>query len=199
MKSKKMTVLSISQVSGYGNKLLRLQSGPIHIDHQQLRGEESIVTDFQALVDILLSLINSNSEGRMIVSRQKCSGQSEEGYLKFVMLCGEKIFSEVLYPFCELIIARNIDGFVLLIIRGISLQILVDAYAVILAGGTLQPIEETRLRLFPGVLTDQIQFFTCNHIVPPESILPIAVSRGPSGMVFDFSYNSRSSPSMVCH
>ncbi|XP_020097113.1 ATP-dependent DNA helicase DDX11 [Ananas comosus] len=159
----------IHKVSGYGNKLLSLQSGPIHIDRQQLRGEESIVTDFQALVDILLSLINSNSEGRMIVSRQKCSGQSEEGYLKFVMLCGEKIFSEIL----------------------------VDAYAVILAGGTLQPIEETRLRLFPGVLTDQIQFFTCNHIVPPESILPIAVSRGPSGMVFDFSYNSRSSPSMI--
>lgn len=78
------------------------------------------------------------------------------------------------------------------------LQITCDAYAVILAGGTLQPIEETRLRLFPNLPPSDIKFFTCNHIVPPESILPIAVTRGPSGKAFDFSYSSRSSHTMVC-
>lgn len=78
------------------------------------------------------------------------------------------------------------------------LQIAGQAHAVVLAGGTLQPIEETRVRLFPGLALDQVHFFTCNHIVPPENILPIAVSRGPSGMTFDFSYNSRSTPTMVC-
>ena len=78
------------------------------------------------------------------------------------------------------------------------LQVTRDAYAVILAGGTLQPIEETRLRMCPSLAPADIKFFTCNHIVPPESILPIAVTRGPSGMTFDFSYSSRSSPSMVC-
>lgn len=77
------------------------------------------------------------------------------------------------------------------------MQITNQAYAVILAGGTLQPVEETRVRLFPGLSLDQVQFFTCKHIVPPESILPIALSRGPSGKAFDFSYNSRNSPSMV--
>uniref|UniRef100_A0A0E0PJ32 Helicase ATP-binding domain-containing protein n=1 Tax=Oryza rufipogon TaxID=4529 RepID=A0A0E0PJ32_ORYRU len=76
-------------------------------------------------------------------------------------------------------------------------KITCDAYAVILAGGTLQPIEETRLRLFPNLPPSDIKFFTCNHIVPPESILPIAVTRGPSGKAFDFSYSSRSSHTMI--
>ncbi|KAK9281864.1 hypothetical protein L1049_004771 [Liquidambar formosana] len=71
-------------------------------------------------------------------------------------------------------------------------KIVDQAHAVILAGGTLQPIEEMRERLFPWLPLDQLHFFTCSHIVPPESILPIAVSRGPSGHSFDFSYSSRS-------
>ena len=80
----------------------------------------------------------------------------------------------------------------------VMVQVTRDAHAIILAGGTLQPIEETRLRLCPSLPQREIKFFTCNHIVSPESILPISVTRGPSGMPFDFSYKSRSSPAMVC-
>lgn len=45
---------------------------------------------------MLFSLINNNSDGKIIVSRpmQACNGQ-EGGYIKYVMLTGEKIFSEV--------------------------------------------------------------------------------------------------------
>ncbi|XP_017699231.3 ATP-dependent DNA helicase DDX11 [Phoenix dactylifera] len=159
----------IHKVTGYGAKFASSRIGSLHSDHQGHGAEGSVISGFQALVGIFLSLINNDSDGRMIVSRQKLSGKTEEGYLKFVMLCGEKIFSEI---------------------AG-------QAHAVVLAGGTLQPIEETRVRLFPGLALDHVHFFTCNHIVPPESLLPIAVSRGPSGMTFDFSYNSRSTPSMI--
>lgn len=79
-----------------------------------------------------------------------------------------------------------------------SLQIANQAHAVVLAGGTLQPIEETRERLFPWLPSDNLHFFSCGHIIPRESILPIAVSSGPSGMSFDFSYSSRSLSKMVC-
>lgn len=72
-----------------------------------------------------------------------------------------------------------------------------EAHAVILAGGTLQPIEETKERLFPQLTPDQFSFFSCNHIIPSESILPIVLSHGPSGQSFDFSYSSRSSSIMV--
>ncbi|AQK84862.1 ATP-dependent DNA helicase DDX11 isoform X1 [Zea mays] len=155
----------IHKVCGYANKLSSIQN---QFD-LQLHDEGSSIACFQALVDFLRSLLNSNDDGRIIVAKQKLGGQPDEAYLKFVMLCAEKIFSEVTQ----------------------------DAYAVILAGGTLQPIEETRLRLCPSLPPTDIKFFTCNHIVPPESILPIAVTRGPSGKAFDFSYNSRSSPSMI--
>ncbi|OEL34579.1 putative ATP-dependent DNA helicase DDX11 [Dichanthelium oligosanthes] len=160
----------IHKVSGYSNKITSIQDGVNQFGLQQEHDEGSSIACFQALVDFLRSLLNSNDDGRIIVAKQKLSGQPEEAYLKFVMLCAEKIFLEVTR----------------------------DAHAVILAGGTLQPIEETRLRLCPSLSSADIKFFTCNHIVPPECILPIAVTRGPSGMTFDFSYNSRSSPSMVC-
>ncbi|WVZ97073.1 hypothetical protein U9M48_042634 [Paspalum notatum var. saurae] len=158
----------IHKVSGYANKLSGIQNGVNQID-LQLYDEGNSVACFQALLDFLHSLLSSNDEGRVIVAKQKLNGKPDEAYFKFVMLCAEKIFS---------VVTR-------------------DAYAVILAGGTLQPIEETRLRLCPSLPPSDIKFFTCNHIVPPESILPVVVTRGPSGMTFDFSYNSRSSPSMI--
>ncbi|XP_059455900.1 uncharacterized protein LOC132186105 isoform X3 [Corylus avellana] len=79
----------------------------------------------------------------------------------------------------------------------IMYKIVDQAHAVVLAGGTLQPIEETRERLFPWLPPNELHFFSCSHIVPPESILPVAVSCGPSGQSFDFSYGSRSSSIMI--
>ncbi|XP_048559091.1 ATP-dependent DNA helicase DDX11-like isoform X2 [Triticum urartu] len=158
-----------SQVSGYANKLFFTENGVGDLNHGQQHGEGSSITSFQALADFLRSLLYCNDDGRIIVARHKPGGHSEDAYIKFVMLCAEKTFSEVTD----------------------------DAHAVIMAGGTLQPIEETRLRLFPGLLPSDIKFFSCNHIVPPESILPIAVTCGPSGKKFDFSHSSRSSPTMI--
>ncbi|XP_076952036.1 uncharacterized protein LOC143625638 [Bidens hawaiensis] len=149
----------IHKVSGYGDKIISLQNDTT-----------SILSAFRALAGILISLTNQHSDGRIIISRKKPieSGQ-QGGYLKYVMLTGEKIFHEIVN----------------------------EAHAVVLAGGTLQPIEETRVRLFPSLPPDQLHFFSCGHIISSDSILPISVSTGPSGQSFDFSYNSRSTSSMV--
>ncbi|KAL5697514.1 RNA helicase [Ranunculus cassubicifolius] len=159
----------INKVTGYGAKLIRLQGDSALVDGENDNAGGSILTGFQALVNILHSLTNNDGDGRMIVSKKTSDTSGEQGYLKYVMLAGENIFSEI------------VD----------------QAHAVVLAGGTLQPIEETRERLFPRLSPDQIGFFSCGHIVPPQSILPIAVSRGPSGTSLDFGYTSRSSPSMI--
>ncbi|XP_043701024.1 ATP-dependent DNA helicase DDX11 isoform X2 [Telopea speciosissima] len=155
----------IHKVNGYGAKLASVQGGSM-IDEDGVK--ENALSSFQALVDFFISLTNNDGDGRIIISRRICSGK-QEGYIKYVMLAGEKIFSEI----------TN------------------QAHAVVLAGGTLQPIEETRTRLFPWIPPDQLNFFSCSHIVPRESILPIAVSHGPSGLSYDFSYSSRSSPVMI--
>ncbi|XP_068651772.1 uncharacterized protein [Aristolochia californica] len=158
------------KVSGYAAKTISLQRGPA-VDVDGSGGAEgTVVSGFQAFVDILLSLTNNDAEGRLILSRRRTSQpQHEDGYLKYIMLSGEKLFREI------------VD----------------QTHAVVLAGGTLQPIEETKERLFPNVSPDQFHFFSCNHIVPPESILPIAVSKGPMGRSFDFSYNARSFTEMM--
>ncbi|KAL6334921.1 hypothetical protein AAG906_023726 [Vitis piasezkii] len=160
----------IHKVSGYGDKVANLQKGSALNDGGESNEEGSTLSGFRAFVDMLQSLTNNDGDGKIIISRAKqaCSGQ-QGGYLKYVMLTGEKIFSEI------------VD----------------QAHAVILAGGTLQPIEETRERLFPRLTSDQFHFFSCSHIIPPESILPVALSHGPSGQSFDFSYSSRSSSIMI--
>ncbi|KAG5537693.1 hypothetical protein RHGRI_024971 [Rhododendron griersonianum] len=159
----------VHKVSGYGDKTASLYNGSTLKDGDESYDEGSSLSAFQALADMLLSLTNNDGDGRIIISRRSTGSGQEGGYLKYVMLTGEKIFSEILDK----------------------------AHAVVLAGGTLQPIEETRERLFPQLTPDQLHFFSCSHIVPPESILPVAVSRGPSGRCFDFSYSSRSSPEVV--
>ncbi|KAG1335098.1 hypothetical protein COCNU_03G012170 [Cocos nucifera] len=142
--------ITTSQVTGYGTKFASSQSGSLQSDCQGHGAEGSVISGFQALVDIFLSLINNDSDGRIIVSRQKLSGQTEEGYLKFVMLCGEKIFSEI---------------------AG-------QAHAVVLAGGTLQPIEETRIAELGRLL--------CNLVaVIPEGVVVFFSSFDYEGQVYD--------------
>ena len=40
----------------------------------------------------------------------------------------------------------------------------------------------------------QITLFSCGHIVPKENILPIVLEKGPTGRVFNFSFQNRDSP-----
>nr|GMD32368.1 ATP-dependent DNA helicase DDX11 [Ipomoea batatas] len=158
----------IHKVCGYGDKLATEKVSASKDSDKSSDG--SSLSGFQSLLDMLLSLTNKDSDGRVIVSRTRPNSEGQKGgYLKYVMLSGEKIFSEVLD----------------------------QARAVILAGGTLQPIEETKERLFPSLQPDKLHFFSCGHIIPSENILPIAVSHGPSGHPFDFSYNTRTSSIMI--
>ncbi|XP_039066681.1 ATP-dependent DNA helicase DDX11-like isoform X1 [Hibiscus syriacus] len=157
------------KVSGYGDKTTTLQKGSVVKENGETCDSGSILSGFRALATMLLSLTNNDGDGRIIISRKRPTSSGQGAYLKYVMLTGEKIFSQVVH----------------------------EAHAVVLAGGTLQPIEETRERLFPWLPADQLHFFSCSHIVPPESILPLAVSRGPSGRSFDFSYGLRGSSTMI--
>ncbi|KAL8043182.1 hypothetical protein ABFX02_09G102100 [Erythranthe guttata] len=157
----------IHKVSGYGEKAA---TSRIVGEGKAISEGESAISGFRALTDMLSSLINNDSDGKIIVSTPtQTSNGLEGGYIKYVMLTGEKMFSEV------------VD----------------QAHAIILAGGTLQPIEETKERLFPSIQLHQLPFFSCGHIIPSENILPIAVKHGPSGQSFDFSFKNRSSPTMI--
>ncbi|XP_042475699.1 ATP-dependent DNA helicase DDX11 isoform X3 [Macadamia integrifolia] len=83
----------IHKVNGYGAKLASIQGGSMIDDGG---GKENALSGFQALVDVLSSLTNNDGDGRIIISRRRdiCSSK-QEGYIKYVMLAGEKIFSEI--------------------------------------------------------------------------------------------------------
>lgn len=72
-------------------------------------------------------------------------------------------------------------------------DIVKEARSVIVAGGTMKPISEFRNRLFinSGAPSDRIIEFSCDHIVPPENILPIIVSKGPKKENLLFNFENR--------
>jgi chromosome transmission fidelity protein 1 len=92
-----LKMYSVCQVSGYGDKIASLQKCSAHTTTGECSEEGSTLSGFRALSDMLLSLTNNDGDGRIIVSRSRptCS-RRQGGFIKFVMLSGEKIFSEVL-------------------------------------------------------------------------------------------------------
>lgn len=71
-----------------------------------------------------------------------------------------------------------------------SLQVVSEARAVILASGTLSPLESV-LHLFPSVPSASIHQYSCGHVVGKERLLAMAVGAGPSGKTLDFRMESR--------
>ena len=67
--------------------------------------------------------------------------------------------------------------------------------AVIVAGGTMQPSSEFQFQLFgaAGAPQSRIVKFSCGHIIPPDHVLPLVLTRGPSNKELDFSWGNRSS------
>ncbi|GJQ82856.1 hypothetical protein Trydic_g2595 [Trypoxylus dichotomus] len=68
-----------------------------------------------------------------------------------------------------------------------------EARAVIVAGGTMKPVHEFRNRLFmnAGADASRIVEFSCDHIIPAENILPIIFARGPKQESLLFNYENR--------
>ncbi|OAL38669.1 hypothetical protein AYO20_01875 [Fonsecaea nubica] len=76
-------------------------------------------------------------------------------------------------------------------------QIVQDARAVILAGGTMSPMSDYSDYLFSYLDKDRLRSFSFGHIVPPSHLFAQAVGRGPSGIEFDFRYEMRGSERMI--
>ncbi|XP_062276956.1 ATP-dependent DNA helicase DDX11 [Scomber scombrus] len=78
-------------------------------------------------------------------------------------------------------------------------QVLKECRAVIIAGGTMQPVSDFKQELLfsAGVGQERITEFSCGHVIPPENILPIVLCSGPSGQELEFTFQNRDSPRMM--
>lgn len=72
-----------------------------------------------------------------------------------------------------------------------------EAHAVILAGGTLQPLEDLLLQVMPTIPRENIQTMSCSHVIEKDRLLTLTVPKGPTGKLFDFTHAKRSNPEML--
>ena len=91
---------------------------------------------------------------------------------------------------------NNVVKFILLNAAAHFASIVSSARAIILASGTLSPME-TVMRLFPTTLAPDITQYSCGHVVGGERLLAVAVGSGPSGHPLDFRHGTRSHPATI--
>lgn len=75
-------------------------------------------------------------------------------------------------------------------------KVIRKARAVILASGTLSPLDPV-LSLFPETPREKIVQYSCGHVIGPERLLALAVGSGPSGKALDFRHAVRTKPSVM--
>ncbi|XP_049870071.1 ATP-dependent DNA helicase DDX11 [Pectinophora gossypiella] len=77
-------------------------------------------------------------------------------------------------------------------------DVVTQCRSVIVAGGTMEPISE-----FTGLLTsngsdaNMVNIVRCDHVVPADNVLGICLSKGPSNIALNFSYDHRSSNELL--
>ncbi|XP_051639955.1 ATP-dependent DNA helicase DDX11 isoform X4 [Manacus candei] len=78
-------------------------------------------------------------------------------------------------------------------------KVVEECRAVIIAGGTMQPVADFREQLLScaGVDPARVLEFSCGHVIPPENILPIILCNGPSNQQLEFTYQTRDLPQMM--
>uniref|UniRef100_A0A3Q1N5S6 DEAD/H-box helicase 11 n=2 Tax=Bos TaxID=9903 RepID=A0A3Q1N5S6_BOVIN len=78
-------------------------------------------------------------------------------------------------------------------------QVVKECRAVVIAGGTMQPVSDFREQLLAGagVEAERVVEFSCGHVIPPDHILPLIICSGPSNQMLDFTYQKRGLPQMI--
>ncbi|UJR22839.1 hypothetical protein I4U23_025869 [Adineta vaga] len=140
-------------------------------DDDQLNKESPeyrISNSFAIFAQFLEALTNPRNDGKVIVTIKETLGQCS---IKFFALRTSAFFHEIVN----------------------------EARSVIVAGGTMRPISEfiDHLFLACGQPEEKICQLSCNHIVPPDNVLAIALPSGPKNIEFEFTAVNRSNTAMM--
>ncbi|KAI9886565.1 MAG: hypothetical protein M1823_001607 [Watsoniomyces obsoletus] len=76
-------------------------------------------------------------------------------------------------------------------------EIVEEARAVILAGGTMSPMSDYTNHLLSYVPKDRIMTLSCGHVIPSGNLIAWPVSNSPGGREFEFTFEKRNTPSMI--
>jgi chromosome transmission fidelity protein 1 len=146
------------------------------------------LSSLHAFVGFLQALTNTNSDGRVIIERQQQpgAGPSSAAAAAAADPAGAGAGAGAGGSASSSGRSRGQLRFVLLNAAGHFSQILKGARSVILASGTLAPVEALRAQLFPWLPASSVQHFECGHVIDPGNLVALAVGKGPSGGVLDF-------------
>ena len=76
---------------------------------------------------------------------------------------------------------------------GIYFVDLLACRAVVIAGGTMSPVDEFVQQLLSATpVPPPVTRFSCGHIIPPENLCVLALGKGPQGHALNFSFGNRS-------
>ena len=76
-------------------------------------------------------------------------------------------------------------------------EIVDEARAVILAGGTMSPMDDYTRYLLPYLPPERIRTLSCGHIVPDSHLSAWPMSTGPTGVPLDFTFEQRGRPAIL--
>ncbi|KAL9586121.1 MAG: hypothetical protein Q9212_001102 [Teloschistes hypoglaucus] len=72
-----------------------------------------------------------------------------------------------------------------------------DARAVVLAGGTMSPMEDYVRHLFAYVAPAKLTTWSCGHIIPKENLFVKAIDKALDGVDLEFSFAKRDSVALI--
>ncbi|KAF3934696.1 hypothetical protein ABW20_dc0105426 [Dactylellina cionopaga] len=72
-----------------------------------------------------------------------------------------------------------------------------DARAIILAGGTMEPMSDYVNHLFPYLPTQRLRMVSCGHVIPKENMLAMTVPTGVTGQAFEFTFEKRGDARLI--
>nr|CAA67895.1 CHL1 protein [Homo sapiens] len=78
-------------------------------------------------------------------------------------------------------------------------QVVKECRAVVIAGGTMQPVSDFRQQLLAcaGVEAERGGGVFCGHVIPPDNILPLVICSGISNQPLEFTFQKRELPQMI--
>jgi len=164
------------KISGYAQSVSEAPAGTVDLAGDRAGagdpgggGEAARSAPLQALAAFLVGLTNTDADGRIVVQRAGGDKGERESTLKFVLLHAAQKFA----------------------------QITSDAHAVVLASGTLAPVDSLVQQLFPTTPPERIHRFCCGHVIDARQIVALPIGAGRDGTPLDFRHAARSRPAMM--
>ncbi|XP_065094868.1 ATP-dependent DNA helicase DDX11 [Ochlerotatus camptorhynchus] len=127
---------------------------------------EPIMNAIRPLLSFIGCLAESFDDGRVLLSHN--GNDSKKSTMKYLLLNPGARFQEIL----------------------------TSCRSIILAGGTMQPVEELTEQLFKHC-PERVQLRSYRHVVPADAVLPLAISKGPSGKELLFNYANRQNSDLL--